>query len=339
MGAAIPFAHRLGGHCASSALRDLFEFKGLRFGAEPASEGLLFGLGAGLDVLFFPRAQRDFPFYLGGRRPGFEDAVLARVGGHCWRRAEPDDAAAWEYVRGRLDAGEPVPLVADCQKLSYLRTRASMPQHVIVLAGYTEAHALVADNDRPTLVECTLESLREARRSRGFPLPAMNVTLELTWPAALPPLGSLVGPALREQARWFRAPSGPAIELLGGRHFAFEALGHFEALVAQWRAQEPENGNAVAATLWLSIEKAGTGGGLFRRLYRDFLAESAEAAPTEPLRAAHAHYEDLAARWASLGQRAAGGFAPALAEELAALCAAEREGVTLLERAADSLGA
>ena len=48
----IPLPHRRAGHCGSGALRDLLEFHGLSWTAEPLSEGMVFGLGAGLGFAY-----------------------------------------------------------------------------------------------------------------------------------------------------------------------------------------------------------------------------------------------------------------------------------------------
>jgi hypothetical protein len=332
---AIDYPHRLAGHCASGAFRDLFEFRGYRHEGRPLSEAMVFGLGAGLDVMYVPRPSRRLPFYLGGRAAGFEEALLARVGGALERRAEPDEAAAWAWVQQKLDRGEPVPMVGDCAQLEYLRTRTSMPLHVIVVVGYDATHALVADNDRAEIQRCSHASLRTARNARGFPLPAMNVTFEVTWPEALPPLDTLVRPAIAQVARAMRAPEGAATELFGHGAFGVPALERLEADAVAWQREVPHDAAERAQHLWIAIEKAGTGGGFFRRLYRDFLAEAQALAPSAALEVARGHYAALADGWSALGARALeGGAFDALAGELVRLARAEREGVALLERVA-----
>lgn len=45
------------------------------------------------------------------------------------------------------------------------------------------------------------------------------------------------------------------------------------------------------------MEKAGTGGALFRNLYRDFLAECAELLDSDHLRTGHTLYAEAATLW------------------------------------------
>jgi hypothetical protein len=220
-------------------------------------------------------------------------------------------------------------MVGDCQKLDYLKTRASMPLHVIVATGYDDTHALIADNDRETIQRCSHASLRAARSASGFPLPAMNVTFEIDWPATIPPLASMIAPALRDTVRWMHAPHGAPAAIFGAETFGLAALDRFEQELTAWRAGPPRE---AAMLLWIAIEKGGTGGGLFRRLFRDFLGEANALVPSPALAAAHAHYAALAEDWTSVGTTCGSGTLGDSVERLIAIVRREREGVGLLER-------
>ena len=63
------FIHRIGYHCESSSMRDLFEFYGF-----PMSEAMAFGLDATMGFGFFDTTgnvsfipESDVPFFLGGK--------------------------------------------------------------------------------------------------------------------------------------------------------------------------------------------------------------------------------------------------------------------------------
>lgn len=326
----IAYPHRRAGHCASGAFRDLFEFRGYRHQGRPLSEPMVFGLGAGLDLIYLSQPTPRMPLYLGGRTATLEESLLARIGGALERRAEPDDHEAWEYVRAKLDRGEPVPMVGDCQKLEYLRTRTSMPLHVIVAVGYDDKHALIADNDRDEIQRCSLESLRAARAARGFPMPAMNVTFEVRWPEKLPPLETLVRPAIAQAAAQMREPESVALAIFGREAFGLRAAERLEHDAAHW----PSSARVAELTLalWVAIEKGGTGGSFFRRLWRDFLTEAHALVPSPALAAARDHYAALAEGWGEVGSIAGSGSLQGVPERVARLARAEREGVELLAR-------
>ncbi|MDR6486512.1 hypothetical protein J2799_000997 [Chryseobacterium vietnamense] len=52
----------------------------------------------------------------------------------------------------------------------------------------------------------------------------------------------------------------------------------------------------------LLMEKAGTGGALFRNLYRDFLKESYELLRLDPLKAGYEAFREIAELWTNVSQ-------------------------------------
>ena len=50
------------------------------------------------------------------------------------------------------------------------------------------------------------------------------------------------------------------------------------------------------------MEKAGTGGSLFRNLYRDFLKESAELLNSEEILECHQEYSEIADLWKKISE-------------------------------------
>ncbi|MFX1313116.1 MAG: BtrH N-terminal domain-containing protein, partial [Promethearchaeota archaeon] len=94
------FIHRVGFHCESSSMRDLFEF--YRF---PMSEAMAFGLDATLGFSFFDTTnnisfipESEIPFFLGGKQGTIEPNSLAcRLLGITLRKQSFTNAdKAWE---------------------------------------------------------------------------------------------------------------------------------------------------------------------------------------------------------------------------------------------------
>ncbi len=291
------FPHRLAGHCSSGAFRDLLQHRGLRWGDAPLSEPMVFGLAAGLGLAFtrLPEALSPAGYYLGGRSLSFEDDLASTLGLGIRRVAVSDPDEAWVQVRRRLDAGEPTLVFADCAELDYLRAKTHMSLHSIVLVGYDEASrvAFVADNDRETIQRCSFESLRRARNSFHFPAPTNHMYLEIDFPARLPPLADATRKAIELEVRQIRSPDNPLIDVFGAGFAGLAALDGFR----EYAAAEPA---AVSRPLALYVEKAGTGGSFFRRLYASFLAEVAKTTGDRGLDPAAAAYDDLAKRWSAL---------------------------------------
>lgn len=94
------FIHKVGQHCESSAMRDLFEFHGF-----PMSEAMAFGLDGTLGFGFFDTTsnvsfipESDIPFFLGGKQGTIEPNSLAcRLLGITLRKQSFTSAdKAWE---------------------------------------------------------------------------------------------------------------------------------------------------------------------------------------------------------------------------------------------------
>src|SRR3954463_14857521 len=128
------------------------------------------------------------PLYLVGRGGGLERGGCEHLGIDLDLRKTDDPDEAWGWLRGELDAGRPTMINADILELEYLRVKLSNTMHDIVVTGYDEDEgvAFIADNDREEIQRCSLESLRRARASQGFPAPNHHATWIMRFPDALP---------------------------------------------------------------------------------------------------------------------------------------------------------
>ncbi len=279
----VDFPHRLAGHCGSGALRDLLEHRGLDFGDGPLSEGMVFGLAGGLGCFYVEAGDVR---YLVGRTGELERDVAPVLGAGLDVRETDDPAEGWAWVREAVDAGRPPMVWADIARLEYLRVRMVNTRHDIVVAGYDDTHAWIADNDREELQRCSLESLASARHSDGFPGPNRHRVYLYDWPDALPDRTTAARRGIaRAVANMREDPPGVGdVPGLSG----LEAIDAFAAAYASWDDLN---------LLWALIVKAGTGGAFFRSLHATFLRESGFADAAD-------HYDDLAAAWVQLAARA-----------------------------------
>ena len=74
------YPDRMAGHCGSGALRDLLDWAGLDWGGDVLAEGLVFGLGGGLDFSYLRVPGLAPPIYLVGRGGDMEVDLLRRLG-------------------------------------------------------------------------------------------------------------------------------------------------------------------------------------------------------------------------------------------------------------------
>lgn len=337
------YPHRMGGHCGSGALRDLLEWAGLGWHGPPG-EGLVFGLGGGLAFTYTRVSALALPIYLVGRNADMELDFCRRLGIETERRQTDDPDEGWRWVAGEVDAGRPVMIWADIAELPYLRVRLSNTRHDIVVIGYDEARAVawVADNDREEVQEVPLTALARARASQGFPDPNRHATYPMRFPDRLPELLPVAREAAASAARNMRGTDDGLFDpatLPAGSVVAsgLNGVAVFAEDLAVWRNKlTGDQLTAALRALPVFVEKAGTGGGLFRRLEAEFCAEVARLTGDHAFAdAAHVMLE-CANTWSRLAAYAAAERLdwPALVACAAQLPSSEQRAVQALEKAA-----
>ncbi len=326
----IPLPHRRAGHCGSGALRDLLEFHELSWTADPLSEGMVFGLGAGLGFAYIELPEMDPPIYLVGRTAGLERDICEHLDIALDLRQTDDPAEGWAVLREALDAGRPTMVWADIQHLEYLRVKLQMTMHDIVVTGYDESEgvAFIADNDRDEIQRCSLPALARARNSQAFPGPNRHATWLMDFPAALPDPTRAVRGALAGAIENMRG--GGAGLKTGAEGMGLAGVELFAETYPEWPRRFGEKLDAAMHGLRVFIVKAGTGGALFRGLHARFARDAGSLLDDSPLHDVAAVYDDLAAEWVALAD--ADGHAAGLphVERIASL---EAAGVEAMERA------
>jgi len=289
------FVHRPGFHCGSSALRDVFEFHGHKF-----SEDMVFGLDCGLGFAYWPVKGAVPPIFVGGRGSrGIED--VCRILGIRWDRKTTTSAKkAWQAVKELIDNDVPVMLQVDMFYLDYWRgATGHFGGHAIVLAGYDEerGEAYVTDvrskkidakRKEDGLFVTSLESLAEARSSTFKPFPPRNAWFTFSFPKELAPLEKAIKTAIRSNAKRFLNPLIRNLGVKGIRRFADQVVKWPD--IIRGTVYDPIQFKAQISMLKLNlflayafIEEAGTGGGLFRRMYSRFLREAGQILRVEIL--------------------------------------------------------
>ncbi|KPC61540.1 BtrH N-terminal domain-containing protein [Streptomyces chattanoogensis] len=271
-------------HCETTALGVLLRHEGLDL-----SEPMLFGLGSGLSFIYWDSRAMGFPF-LGGRVKPFELTrnLTAALGLELLIRETTSPRTAWQNVAAPIDAGRPVGLQLDSYHLDYFTTKVHFGGHVVAMYGYDgEAAYLVDTAPQGGAVSTSLAGLARARAERG-PMTAKHRSFTITAPCNLTSPQDRIIPAIRTCAEVFL---NPPIANLGHRGIEKTAK-----QVPKWlqRSDNPQEDLPRTAAL---MERAGTGGALFRNLYRDFLAECAQLIDSSHLRTGHSLYSEAATLW------------------------------------------
>jgi hypothetical protein len=271
-------------HCETTALGVLLRHEGLDL-----SEPMLFGLGSGLSFVLWDSKAMGFPF-LGGRVKPFELTrnLAAVLGLELLVKETTSPRKAWQNVVAPIDAGRPVGLQLDSYHLDYFSTKVHFGGHVVAMYGYDEQDAYLVDTDQQGgAVSTGLAGLARAGAERG-PMTARHRSFTLTVPSSPAAPRDRIIAAIRTCADAFL---NPPIANLG--HRGIEKTAEH---VPKWlrRSADPREDLPRAALL---MERAGTGGALFRNLYRDFLAECAQLIDSSHLRTGHSLYTEAAALW------------------------------------------
>ena len=282
------FIHRLGHHCESSSMRDLFEYYGF-----PMSEPMAFGLDGTLGFSFFDTTGQisfigdsDIPFFLGGKQGTIEPNSLAcRLLGITLRKQSFTNADnAWEESKKLLNQDVPLILKVDLGNLPYFEEEGEIHfgGHAIILAGYNEEAgiAYVGDSEFEGFQEVPINKLKEARSSEHGPkfMHPSNTQFSMVRrpDGKHPPLAAGVKVAIKKVVDNMLRPSL--------NNNGIQGLKLFAASIPQWDiklqgiAKDPLGKPISRARLMFEllhgyIETWGTGGSSFRNLYRNFLKE------------------------------------------------------------------
>ena len=284
------YVHRVGEHCASTALRNLLAFRGTEL-----SEAMVFGLASGVGFVYLENPELSPTRLFHGRTATLEADLGPNTGIDLVDRAEPDDEAAWHELRRRLAAGEPVMLSTDTYHLGYHHTTSHFPGHRCVAVGYDDdtRSVLIADRKFPDYQRCSFEELRAARNAKDHPLPCENRYGDFGGRRGMArPLPEAIATALARNARSMLEPrdsaypSGiPGMRLLSQR-------------LAAWR--DAPDWSWCARFGYQIVVKRGAGGSFFRSLAADFLREAAAHVPEIGEAGLGARMNEVAAGWRDL---------------------------------------
>lgn len=270
------------GHCGSGAMRNLL----YHYCALDLPEGVVFGLGAGIDSVYLPIANVEPPFMLFGRGSSMETDLAETLGIDYGETAQPDDELAWQDVKEEIIAGRPTMLSGDIYYLDYRQFKVHFPAHRFVLLGFDEerAEVYIADRTEEETQTCSMEALALSRN------PPSAISTYNTWGKfesnrVRHDLGMACEIALKktvermlgiDQSQLDRmgamqsgAQQSPAVGLKGLRTFCDE--------LPQWA--ELEDARAHLEYVDNAIVKFGTGGGFFRDHFAQFMHWAEEQRP------------------------------------------------------------
>ncbi|WP_373518684.1 BtrH N-terminal domain-containing protein [Pricia sp.] len=281
------FEHFNGKHCETTATGSLLRQVGIEL-----SEPMLFGLGEGLGFIFWKMKTMAFPF-IGGRVK--TDILTDNICRNLNLRLEIQETSsttkAWDNVTKHIDQGKAVGLKLDCYYLDYFSSKFHFAGHYVALYGYDEEFAYLIDTrQQGGKVRTTLKSLELARSEKG-PMSSPNRIFTITKNGKMTDLTKAVRTAIKNNATEFL---NPPIKNIG-----YKGILKTSSEIKKWfKTTKDVKGDFQTSAMLM--ERAGTGGSLFRNLYRDFLKETSEMLNLPEIRDAYRDYSNIAGQWKNI---------------------------------------
>jgi hypothetical protein len=291
------YVHHRGVHCATAALRSVYEF----VSGELLSESLIFGLGAGLNFTYaqFP----DSPLWLTMGRGSylevnFCEAVGLGLVSHVFR----DERAAIETVIDSVREDCPVIADTDMFLLPYMKSALDLPDqihfggHKVVITGYDREAKIAYVNDYAWQDKHRLsfKVLSDARTSAGSPSSPLNRVYILK---PSPRRESLEYAILYALHKAVFLMLHPPMHYLG-----LNALDRFCRQLPNWPRLLGGRLAINRQVACFMMEKAGTGGGNYRRLFSRFLLESSVILGDSRFEKIARVYREAALSWTDLSK-------------------------------------
>ena len=252
------YPHRKAVHCGSGTLATALAHRGLAL-----SEATVFGLGAGLGfALHEGEPPHQASRFFVGRSPSFEQDLCDSLGVELEAEQYDKPAAAWSRCCELVAQGKPALVYTDLFELPYMGARNHWYGHLVAVIGHEREEAIVADNERPEPVRVPIGALQ---RALGGPAPVpMDGISVLSLGDVDPAAPKRAREAVLLQAVRLTEEAAPRTGVPGLRALTDE--------LPSWKElPDADRCFRLAAQV---IEQRGTGGGLFRRMYAQFLEEA-----------------------------------------------------------------
>jgi len=274
----------IGKHCETTATGSLLKQLGYDI-----SEPMLFGIGQGLGYLFWSSKTMGFPF-IGGRIK--TDLITSNICKNLNLTLEVKETTAikkaWNNIQDAISKGKPVGLKLDCYHLEYFTSKFHFAGHYVALYGYDDKYAYLIDTDQQGgRVRTSLKSLELARNEKG-PMSSRNKSYTIEKNGKSGSLKSIIKTAILNNANTYLNPPIKNLYYKGIHKTATE--------IKKW-FNNSSNIKRDFQTTAMIMERGGTGGALFRNLYRDFLKESSNYVGHPNIYLCYKKFSEIALLW------------------------------------------
>jgi len=287
------FKHMAGANCQLSSLRKVLAYYNIEI-----SEPMILGLCSGLGFFYFYMKRMPFPMILGMgvKKTEVFERILPRLGGNVKITETASVNAAHNNLINVLEKGQPTITFVDFAYLPFFFAEGTpIPNeksghfgaHTFVTYGIDEEkdEALISDRYANTH-KMTYNQLKAARGSKHAPFPAKNKIVELILPKQVKDIKQSLPAAIKANINFM---FNPPIRNMGLKGFQ-----KWREMLPTWASDFNDNNLIFGlVSVYIYMETGGTGGAMFRILYRDFLKEAGELLNNDGLLKAAEVYDDV----------------------------------------------
>lgn len=267
-----------GKHCITNSLKQIFSYYNY-----PMSEEMIFGIASGLSFLYINQAHSPM---VSGRTKvfEFEKKLAERLNITIKCKTSKNYSKILDISKHMIDTDNPVLIYADMSCLKYLGMNpdSHFGGHAVVLFGYDESAKKFWLSDRDNH-DCPIRvpkgqisqdyhlvdyyEIEKARSSSYRPFPANNKFLTFDFKGYRGVDNSVIQSAIKETCETMLNPPAQLLGLNGILKFSKE--------IKKWNNFNMQKLRIAGATNYFQISKdGGTGGGIFRKMYGEFLIEA-----------------------------------------------------------------
>jgi len=309
----LDFEHFGGGkNCQTSSMVRLMHHMG-----HDINEPMLVGISAGLGFIYWFMKKMPYPIVGGMNRadcrqfPGILGKAAQRLGGDFESILTKNAAKAHLFLKDTLEQNQPGLVCVDMAYLDHLLTGEEdhFGEHNFLVYGIDEAKDLAYISDRfEGIVTMSLAQLQKARASEYRPFPAMNQMVRFSFPPKLTPVREIIPAAIRENVSALLNPPISNVGVKGIKKWSGE-LSKYPKIIP-----EPRNLAHALVMHYVYIETGGSGGAIFRQIYRDFLEEAGLIMKNDGILRAGERFEEIVRLWRDIACSLLPDEMPALAE-------------------------
>lgn len=295
-----------GKHCITTALKQVFEYYNY-----PLTEEMIFGIGSGLSFVYINLAKS--PMVSGRIKPfEFENRLAERLNIDIKCKSSSNYKTVFDKTLKLLDNNKPVLVYVDMPYLDYLNLGedSHFGGHAVVIFGYDNETQKFYISDRDNsdnairtpnghiskdyhLVD--YKQVEMARNSTHKPFPANNKYLDIKFDDYKQVTSDIIFSAIKETCNnMLNAPA----QLLG-----LNGINKFSNEILKWSKFDEEKLKIAGITNYFMINAdGGTGGGIFRRMYGDFLIQASNITNCEDMKQLGIEYITISEKWDKIGE-------------------------------------